>query len=301
MDRPLSPALRHLVLGGAFLAATTLAFLPEPRAVHAGEPSPAASVRLAQADAAAAQKAAVDAARDAAREAAAAAREAAAAAREAVREAGRPPQRGTIDIELPEDADAKDGGKRGIKINVDGIDRQYGSFDEFVDKDPALATMVFGIVFVVFLTPILFTALIIWYKMRKSRMANETMLKLAEKGIVASPEAIDAMQSGRPLPAHGLLPATAPLVEQARTARQGAAWSDLRKGVLMGAFGLALTIYSMADGEPNWIGLVLLFVGIGYGVLWYFETRNASPLPATPATPATPAVPLPPRPGDPVN
>ena len=282
MNSPLSPALRHLVLGGAFLAATTLALLPQPQAVHAGQPPAAAPLRLAQADSAATQKAAVEAARDAAREAAVAAREAAAAAREAVRESTRASKGGTIDIGSP---DARDGDKRGIKINVDGMDRQYDSFDEFVDQDPALATMVFGIVFIVFLTPILFTALVIWYKVRKTRMANETMLKLAERGIVTSPEAFDALQSGRPLPASGLLPATAPLVEQARTMRHRAAWSDLRKGVLLGAVGLALTIYSMADGEPNWIGLVLLFVGIGYGALWYFETRNAPPSPSTVATP----------------
>jgi hypothetical protein len=149
--------------------------------------------------------------------------------------------------------------------------------------------MVFGIVFLVFLTPILFTALVIWYKMRKARMANETMLKLAERGLVSSPEAIDALQSGGPLPAQTLLPATAPRVEQVRAIRQRAAWSDLRKGVSRGAIGLALTVYSVFDGEPNWLGLVLLFVGIGYGALWYFETRD---VPSAPA--AT-------RPGDPVN
>jgi hypothetical protein len=292
MSQPLSPALRYFVLGGAFLAATSLAFLQGPRDVHASEPHQAALLRLAQADAAAIQKEAVEAARDAARDAAAAAREAAAAAREAVREAARSSGGGSIDIELPEDSATKDGRQRGIKINVDGIDRQYDSFDAFVEKDPALATMVFGIVFLAFLTPILFTALVIWYKMRKARMTNETMLKLAEKGLVSSPEALDALQSGSPLPAQTLLPATAPLVEQVRAIRQRAAWSDLRKGVIMGAIGLALTVYSISDGEPNWLGLVLLFVGIGYGVLWYFETRNAS---------APPAAPTAARPGDPVN
>ena len=31
------------------------------------------------------------------------------------------------------------------------------------------------------------------------------------------------------------------------------------------------------DGRPNWLGLVLLFVGIGYIVLWWFEDRHAGP------------------------
>jgi hypothetical protein len=57
-----------------------------------------------------------------------------------------------------------------------------------------------------------------------------------------------------------------------------AAWSDLRKGVIMGGIGLGLTFYSMlADGEANGLGLVLLFVGIGYCALWYFEDRQLGP------------------------
>ena len=39
-------------------------------------------------------------------------------------------------------------------------------------------------------------ALILWYRMRKARMLNETMLKLAEKGIVPSADAIDALTGG---------------------------------------------------------------------------------------------------------
>jgi hypothetical protein len=229
---------------------------------------------------------ATDAARDTARESAAAAREAAAVARdaareaaavarEAAREAARTPRRSAINVELPESDDDKAGRKRGVRINVDGMDREYDSFDQFLDRDPALAAMVLGIIFIVFLTPILLAALVIWYKIRKNRMLNETMLRLAEKGIVTSPDAMEAVQSGQPVPASGAAPAAA-LFEHARAIRNRAAWSDLRKGVIMGAIGLALTLYSIIDGEANWIGLVLLFVGLGYGVLWTFETRHAS-------------------------
>jgi len=42
----------------------------------------------------------------------------------------------------------------------------------------------------------------------------------------------------------------------------------------MTMIGLALSFYSMTDsGSPNWIGLVLLFVGAGYVVLWWLEGR----------------------------
>ena len=109
--------------------------------------------------------------------------------------------------------------------------------------------------------------------MRKNRMLNETMLKLAEKGIVPAGRGDrSALGGGRMRDAAA---ATAPLLRAGEAGAPAAAWSDLRKGVLMGGVGLALTLYSLLDdGSPNWLGLVLLFVGIGYVVLWCFEDRH---------------------------
>ena len=191
------------------------------------------------------------------------------------------------------DADSSDedtGGRhhKGITIDVGGMDREYDSFDQFLDRDPALASLVLGIVFIVFLTPILIIALIIWYKMRKTRMQNETMLKLAEKGIVAPGEALQAIGTGQTASALGVAAASAPLIEQARALRKQAAWSDLRKGVLMGTVGLALTFYSLfEDRSPNWVGLVLLFVGVGYCVLWYFEDQQVTAARASGSRPSS--------------
>ena len=76
-----------------------------------------------------------------------------------------------------------------------------------------------------------------------------------------------------------------PLYEQAKMIRQRTVASDLRKGVMLIAIGLAFVFYSMiGDGEPNWIGLILLFLGIGYCVLWFMEDRTAPPR-ATGGTP----------------
>jgi hypothetical protein len=52
----------------------------------------------------------------------------------------------------------------------------------------------------------------------------------------------------------------------------------LRKGVIMLGAGFGLSFWSMLDdGTPNSVGLVLLFVGIGYCILWFFEERNPAP------------------------
>ncbi|MFO1317802.1 MAG: DUF6249 domain-containing protein [Burkholderiales bacterium] len=289
MNRRLPPYVRRLVLGGALLAATLVALLPQPPSVRAAEPPAARPLVLAQADAKADGKAAAEAARDAAREASDAAREAAAAAKAAARDARRKAAEAEVIVDTGGDA-GTDGPHKGITIGISGTDRHYDSFDQFLERDPALAGMVLGIVFIVFLTPILIVALVVWYKMRKTRLQNETMVRLAEKGVLPPAEAMQMVGTGRADAA--VVAAATPLAEQARALRRAAAWSDLRKGVLMGAIGLATTLYSLLDdGTANWFGLALLFVGIGYCALWYFEDRQATAVPAAARAPA-------PGPGD---
>jgi hypothetical protein len=187
----------------------------------------------------------------------------------------------TVGIDIDEDTG---------KIHVDG-GREFESFEAFVQQAPWIAGLVFAVTFLVFLTPILIIALVIWYKMRKNRMLNETMIKLAEKGVVPTSEAFDAVAGGRTSALQDG-PSTAPLYEQAKVVRQRAAWSDLRKGVILGTVGLGFTFYSMLDdGSPNFIGLVLLFLGLGYIVLWYFEDRQTSMLRDLPRPPAPPSPP----------
>ena len=188
-------------------------------------------------------------------------------------------------------------GKR-VRVQGFGNDREYDSFDQFVRDAPGTALFVFLIVTVVFLVPLLIIALLIWYKIRKTRMHNETMLKLAEKGVLTPAAAMDALAAG-PSPAASLdamanagagIPpqagGNAPLYDQARLLRRRTAWSDLRKGVILTAVGLGLSAYSMLDdGTPNGAGLIVLFLGLGYCVLWFFEDkapelrRNAPPPP----------------------
>ena len=253
MTRSPSPGFRRLVFGCALGLAILVGMASEPVAI---DEASAGELVLAQASKDAAREAA-DAARQAAREAADAAREAAREGADAAREAAREA--------------ASEHRKRGITIGMD-VDRQYDSFDQFLDRDPGLAALVLGVVFIVFLTPILIIALIIWYKIRRNRMQNEAMLRLAEKGVVPPSDALQAIATNRV----DAVTASLPISEQAQALTKRTAWSDLRKGVLLGTVGFALVFHSMIDeGTAGWFGLTLLFVGIGYVVLWYFEERQA--------------------------
>jgi len=174
----------------------------------------------------------------------------------------------TVGIEVDDDT-----GK--VRIGAGGGAREFDSFEAVAREAPWIAGLVYLATALVFLTPLLIIVLVIWYKVRKARMLNETMIRLAEKGVIPPADALGAVAGGS---ASALQsgPPTGPLYEQAKAVRKRAAWSDLRKGIVMGAIGLGLVFYSMLDdGSPNGLGLVLLFVGLGYIVLWYFEERQA--------------------------
>ena len=178
-------------------------------------------------------------------------------------------------------------GDKKIRIEGLGRDRDYDSFQQFVHDAPWLAGLVFLATLLVFLVPLLIVVLLIWYKLRKNRIANETMLKLAERGVVPPATAMDAVASGTAASvAAAAAPAQGnPAYDQARYLHRRTVWSDLRKGVILCAVGLGLSFWSMLDdGTPNSVGLILLFVGLGYCLLWFFEDRTTT----TPRNPGTP-------------
>lgn len=172
-------------------------------------------------------------------------------------------------------------GDKQIRIEGLGEDREFDSFAQFVQKAPRIAVMFFVTLMVLFLLPLLIVVLLVWYKLRKNRLANETMLKLAERGVVPPATAMDAVASGTAASAAASAapppPPGMPVYEQARYLRRRVVWSDLRKGVILTAVGIGLNFWSMFDdGSANGFGLVLLFVGLGYCVLWFFEDRNTA-------------------------
>ncbi|MEO8738376.1 MAG: hypothetical protein ABI537_01585 [Casimicrobiaceae bacterium] len=189
--------------------------------------------------------------------------------------------------------DSKDvEGKRGKRshgfITFDN-DQEFETFNDVKKTAPWFIGIMFLFVGTLFLTPIILLIGIVWYKLRKARMQNEALLKLAERGVIPPAQAIDAVSSGVMPGAPGSGSAlgagspeaaaagisTASAYENAVQTRRRAVWSDLRKGVLLSAVGLSIVVYSAAaSGNPNWLGLALLFVGIGYLALWWLEDRQ---------------------------
>jgi Domain of unknown function (DUF6249) len=277
-------AIRRLILGGALLLALTIAVAPRSGGVHAQDARPAAPAAAPAAPKAPTNPGVSATVKDG---------EGGSATIDIRVDKGKKSvtiqnsgtgKPGAEDV-VDEDADSSGPlvgvgpGKKGhrVRVGVFGDDREYDSFNDFVHTEPGLAAMVMFIVAIVFLSPVLAIGLFLWYRWRKARMLNETMLKLAEKGVVPPAEALGAL-TGNPSSAIAAAPSAAPLYEQAKQVRRRAAWSDLRKGVILGGIGLGLTSFSMLDdGTPNSIGLVLLFVGIGYIVLWWFEDRQNFP------------------------
>jgi hypothetical protein len=169
--------------------------------------------------------------------------------------------------------DAKHDGRHGdthIHIDGDNQDLDFDTFSSQVQKMPWVIGLVFLVVGSIFLTPVVLLIGIIWYKLRKTRLQNEAMLALAAKGVVPPSQAAEAL-------ATGAAPATAApqVYQQALALRRRVVWSDLRKGIILAAIGAAFVLYAMTEnGEASWVGLVLLFVGAGYLVLWWLEGRH---------------------------
>ena len=148
-------------------------------------------------------------------------------------------------------------------------------FEAVTERMPWIIGLIFLVVGSIFLTPIVLLVGIIWYKLRKARLQNEAMLALAEKGVVPPAQAAEALSAGAPPTS------AAPLIyQQALAMRKHVVWSDLRKGVILSMVGLALSFYWLTEGGgPSWLGLVLLFVGVGYVALWLLEGRHLEQTP----------------------
>ncbi|HEV2039834.1 MAG TPA: hypothetical protein VGT81_07285 [Casimicrobiaceae bacterium] len=180
----------------------------------------------------------------------------------------------------PDSSERKRGRHRSPRVRIG--DDDFESFNEALHTAPWVVGLAFLVAGSILLTPVFLLIGIIWYKLRKTRLQNEAVLQLAERGAMAPARAVDAVMSGvtpeaavasTAAPLAGS--AAAPVYQQAVIARRRAVWSDMRKGVILTAVGLSFVFYSMVEnGSANWLGLVLMFLGLGYILLWWFEDRH---------------------------
>ena len=110
-------------------------------------------------------------------------------------------------------------------------------------------TMIAGLAIVLGIgAPLAAIGLVLWYKSRRTRLIHETALKLAEKG--------------QPVPPEMFVGADEP-------------FSDLRRGVVLVGLALGLGLFMFQLGKPWAVGLIPLFMGLGYLVVWKLESGKA--------------------------
>lgn len=95
--------------------------------------------------------------------------------------------------------------------------------------------------------PLIVIAIVLYYKHQRNRMHQETILKLAEKGLPVPPELLQ-LPSSRPSPKGGL--------------------------VLL-ALGIALSAFFWERGLPWSIGLIPGLMGVALLVAWKIDSRAA--------------------------
>lgn len=95
--------------------------------------------------------------------------------------------------------------------------------------------------------PLLLVAIILNYKHRKTKMAHETITRLAEKGLPIPPELLDPPRRGN---------------------------AGLRAGLVLVALGIAISFFFEGWG-PGWsIGLIPGLMGVALLVAWKIEKRT---------------------------
>lgn len=97
--------------------------------------------------------------------------------------------------------------------------------------------------------PVLLAALVLWYQLQKTQRVHDLALRMAEKGLPVPPELFVGTRGK---------------------------YSDLRRGLVLIGLGIGLSI-CLAQFEAPWsIGLIPLFMGMGYLLVWKLESGKPS-------------------------
>ena len=94
--------------------------------------------------------------------------------------------------------------------------------------------------------PIIVVGFILLYRMRKTRLIHDTVLKLADKGVPIPPELIAPVQS-----------------EPAK--------SDLKTGIILLSAGAGLMLFFYETHGPWSLAAIPVLMGVGYLVVWKIE------------------------------
>jgi hypothetical protein len=98
--------------------------------------------------------------------------------------------------------------------------------------------------------PLLLVAIILYYKHRKARLTQETIVKLAEKGLAVPPELLVPAQSR---------------------------FGSLKAGLMLVAVGIGLAIFQHDLGKPWTVGLIPGLIGVALLISWAIESRSKEP------------------------
>jgi len=96
--------------------------------------------------------------------------------------------------------------------------------------------------------PVLVIVIILVYKHQRNRLQQETILRLAEKGLPVPPELLRPPPSG-----------TSP-----------------KAGLVLLALGIALSVFFWERGQPWSIGLIPGLMGLALLLAWKIESRSRS-------------------------
>jgi len=121
------------------------------------------------------------------------------------------------------------------------------------------ATIPLFALFIVFSLPAVIVFIVLRYKANRSRMLQETILKLAEKGHPIPDRLLEGNFGDSPRGLNDNWQKQPPL----------------HKGIIMIAIGAGLIIMLLSMGISAWgSGLIPLLAGVGYLIIWKLEDRN---------------------------
>jgi hypothetical protein len=128
----------------------------------------------------------------------------------------------------------------------------------------AIAALALLIPFAPFATIIAIVAIIFYFRHRRNRMMQETMLALVEKGVPITPELLAQLR----ITTSGTSDKLERQPGQSRNRR-------LLPGLILTGVGTALLMTNLGrNSGDNKAGLIVLFIGVAFLIVWFVERKD---------------------------